>query len=336
MLDAERLRKARLDRPTAGLLRSLPRVTMAPSDFRADAAPLVIVEDDGGFALGGNKVRQLDLVLGSARGNVSTLVAAAGPHSNLLRVLGAAAAHLGLQAYLVLRGTPPLDLRGNQVLYELVGAQLQWVDAQNPFDPLQDEAVRSLTHSLQSKGHRVRIVDVRGEDAATCALAATGLLDDVELKLPWIPTHAFLAAGAGGTAAGLLLALAARGWDTVVVAVSVNVQAAALRQRILKIALDTCDLCDLPRELIVNTKLEVTDAFVGEGYEAPTVEALEAIKRTGEKMGIFLDPTYTGKAMAALLAHGLHGRYLYVHTGGIPALFNHTWRQGGKIAAYDY
>jgi len=292
---------------------------------------VVVVEDDGGFAVGGNKVRQLDLVLGATEDNASALVAAAGPHSNLLRVLAAAAASLGIEAHLVLRGVPPAELRGNQILCELVGAQLRWIDTDDPFGERQDEAVHSLARSLTSQGHRVRIVDVRGEDAAKCALATTGLLDDIESKLPWVPTHVFLAAGAGGTTAGLLLAIAARGWNTTVVAVSANIQAPHLRKRILSIATNACGLCGVSSNLLDPAKLEVTDAFVGGGYEVPSAEALQAIKWTGKTMGIFLDPTYTGKSMAALLSRGEQGRYAYIHTGGLPSLFNHRWKAGGHI-----
>jgi len=43
--------------------------------------------------------------------------------------------------------------------------------------------------------------------------------------------------------------------------------------------------------------------------------------------GIFLDPTYTAKAMAALLAYVRAGRFdpgatvLFWHTGGLPGIF---------------
>jgi len=51
---------------------------------------------------------------------------------------------------------------------------------------------------------------------------------------------------------------------------------------------------------------------------------------TARLEGILLDPTYTAKAMAALIALTQDGtfrpgqRVLFVHTGGVPGLFAHT------------
>ena len=70
--------------------------------------------------------------------------------------------------------------------------------------------------------------------------------------------------------------------------------------------------------------------FIGEGYGIPTAECLEAIKLLAETEGILLDPVYTAKAMAALIRHARDGAVdasasvVFVHTGGLPALFAHA------------
>jgi 1-aminocyclopropane-1-carboxylate deaminase/D-cysteine desulfhydrase-like pyridoxal-dependent ACC family enzyme len=67
--------------------------------------------------------------------------------------------------------------------------------------------------------------------------------------------------------------------------------------------------------------------FIGEGYGTPTPECLEAIAILARFEGILLDPCYTGKAMAGLLAHVRRGTIapdetiVFLHTGGVPALF---------------
>ncbi|MFE0526241.1 hypothetical protein ACFW0V_01465 [Micromonospora parva] len=50
-----------------------------------------------------------------------------------------------------------------------------------------------------------------------------------------------------------------------------------------------------------------------------------ALEITAGTEGIFLDPTYTGRAMAALLAGSFPrgDRLVFVHTGGLPGLFGH-------------
>ncbi|MDV9172505.1 pyridoxal-phosphate dependent enzyme, partial [Streptomyces sp. W16] len=74
---------------------------------------------------------------------------------------------------------------------------------------------------------------------------------------------------------------------------------------------------------------------VGDGYAkltAPTAEALTLAARTA---GLVLDPTYTGRAMAGLIAAVRDGdirpgeRTVFVHTGGLPGLFGH-----GEAVAY--
>ena len=70
----------------------------------------------------------------------------------------------------------------------------------------------------------------------------------------------------------------------------------------------------------------VHDGVIGAGYGLPTRDGAAAIRRVAETEAIFLDPTYTGKAMAGLMAHIQDGRWrrdetiIFLHTGGEPAL----------------
>ncbi len=69
--------------------------------------------------------------------------------------------------------------------------------------------------------------------------------------------------------------------------------------------------------------------FVGPGYGIPTDACVEAVRLFARTEGVILDPIYTGKAAAGMLAHIREGRYgkddtlVFVHTGGTPAIF--TW-----------
>jgi D-cysteine desulfhydrase len=66
---------------------------------------------------------------------------------------------------------------------------------------------------------------------------------------------------------------------------------------------------------------------VGKGYAIPTEECVDAICTTAQVEGVFLDPVYTGKAMAGLIDLIKKGRFkkddnvLFIHTGGNPAVF---------------
>jgi 1-aminocyclopropane-1-carboxylate deaminase/D-cysteine desulfhydrase-like pyridoxal-dependent ACC family enzyme len=70
--------------------------------------------------------------------------------------------------------------------------------------------------------------------------------------------------------------------------------------------------------------------FLGEGYGVPSLEGQNAIVSTARAEGVFLDPVYTGKAMAGYRSLLSKGRYagvddvLFLHTGGAPSLFTST------------
>jgi 1-aminocyclopropane-1-carboxylate deaminase/D-cysteine desulfhydrase-like pyridoxal-dependent ACC family enzyme len=72
--------------------------------------------------------------------------------------------------------------------------------------------------------------------------------------------------------------------------------------------------------------ITVDDRFVGPSYGQPAAETIGAIRLAAETEGLLLDPVYSGKAMAALIAHVHTGRFqasenvVFLHTGGSQAL----------------
>jgi D-cysteine desulfhydrase/L-cysteate sulfo-lyase len=82
------------------------------------------------------------------------------------------------------------------------------------------------------------------------------------------------------------------------------------------------------------------DGFVGAGYGLPSPEGKAAVQLFARTEGLVLDPVYTGKCAAALIAHARAGRLtpadtaVFVHTGGAPAIFtwSHLWTDEGAGA----
>jgi 1-aminocyclopropane-1-carboxylate deaminase/D-cysteine desulfhydrase-like pyridoxal-dependent ACC family enzyme len=76
---------------------------------------------------------------------------------------------------------------------------------------------------------------------------------------------------------------------------------------------------------LVRAPIEIDDTCVGGGYGIPTPASTEAIELCARSEALFLDPTYTAKAMAGLFARlragALHGSVLFWHTGGQVGLF---------------
>jgi 1-aminocyclopropane-1-carboxylate deaminase/D-cysteine desulfhydrase-like pyridoxal-dependent ACC family enzyme len=68
---------------------------------------------------------------------------------------------------------------------------------------------------------------------------------------------------------------------------------------------------------------------LGDGYGAFTDAGLEAIRLVARAEGAVLDPVYSGKAMAGLVAAARAGRVdgpvVFWHTGGGPSLFAAGW-----------
>ena len=73
--------------------------------------------------------------------------------------------------------------------------------------------------------------------------------------------------------------------------------------------------------------LLLEDGVVGQGYGLPTPAMAEAVHLAASQEGLVLDPVYTGKAMAGLIAGIRAGRHrsgdvvIFLHTGGTPGLF---------------
>jgi 1-aminocyclopropane-1-carboxylate deaminase/D-cysteine desulfhydrase-like pyridoxal-dependent ACC family enzyme len=137
------------------------------------------------------------------------------------------------------------------------------------------------------------------------------LLGGLELasQLPSAPEAIVTPLGSGGTAAGLLLAVAALGWRTRIVGVRVAPAIVANRFRVRSLARAAQRL--LRRHGIV-APIPDADALVvldglGDGYGHPTA-AGEAARERARAFGLALDSTYGGKAFAALTHPAVHGR----------------------------
>ena len=84
---------------------------------------------------------------------------------------------------------------------------------------------------------------------------------------------------------------------------------------------------------LLGEEMEITSAdfdlrdLCGPGYAIPSEEGNAAVSLMAEKEGIFLDPVYTGKAFAGLVAMAKEGafkpgeRVLFLHSGGAGGLF---------------
>jgi D-cysteine desulfhydrase len=136
-----------------------------------------------------------------------------------------------------------------------------------------------------------------------------------------------VSASSCGTLAGLLLGLSLLEWrEARLVGVSADVSADDMRTETVRLAREGGELLGF-RGALEQNAVETDDTQVGDGYGVPTDASQEAIGVFGRTEGIALDPVYTGKAAAGMLARirsrdvAPGDRVIFLHTGGHPALF---------------
>ena len=296
-----------------------------------ERSPRILIKRDDmtGFGFGGNKVRGLEFYLADALAHrADVLVTGAGPQSNHIRATAAAARVAGLEVVAVIHDSPPPRVEGNLLLDELLGVETRFTH--NPDRALVDTRIEEVAEELRREGRRPYVIPRGGASAlgalgyVECARELLAQLEAIGARPNWL----VLATGSCGTHAGLLAGSRIYGAPWRVLGFTVSRPVAECEERIERIAREAALLAG--REIEVDAgEVIVRGGFIGAGYGIPTSEGVEAIRLVARAEGIFLDPTYTGKAMAGLMAEVRAGRIsesdsvVFLHTGGEPALFAH-------------
>jgi len=278
---------------------------------------LIVKRDDAiPFGFGGNKVRKLEFVVadGLAAG-ADVLVTVGGVQSNHARATAAAAAKLGLGCVLVLNGSPPERPTANAVLDRLLGAQIEYIPSRAERRAASDEVMARL----RAEGRHPYFVPL-GASTPVGALGFVSAVDEL-VEQGVVPDVIVHAGSSGGTQAGLVAGLARHRLATRVIAVSADDPAESVAATVRDIVrgIDGLSGFDGP--------IEVDDRHVGAGYGAPTDASRNAQELAARTEALFVDHTYTAKALGALVTYVRDGRFdanqtvLFWHTGGQVGLF---------------
>jgi D-cysteine desulfhydrase/L-cysteate sulfo-lyase len=141
--------------------------------------------------------------------------------------------------------------------------------------------------------------------------------------------HVVVASGSGHTQAGILFGLRTLNWRGTVHGICVRRSASLQRARI-------ASHCDRLGKIlgisnpVTSSDISVHDDVFLPGYGRMNGVTSDAIRTCARLDGLVLDPVYTGCAMGGLfhcirngrLPH--HSRVLFIHTGGLPALFGYA------------
>ena len=310
-----------LDGPSP--LQRLPRFSAAIGG-RADV--WVKREDLLPLAFGGNKLRNLELLVGAALAEgADTLITSGRRWSNHCRLTAAAGAKAGLAVHLVLTGPPlPAGEEGpNQRLDELLGATVHVTATDDRAE--RAATVERVADEVRSAGGRPFVVAVGGTGpvgAAGQVLAGLEVADQLAAAGVGEAT-VVLPSATGGTHAGLLAGLALAAPPTrLVLGIAVAAPAAELRPTILAL-LDGLAL--LSGVMVDPEAVVLVDDQLGGGYGRRTPAADDATELLARTEGILVDPIYTAKALAGLVARvrdgRLQGPVVFWHAGGGPGLF---------------
>lgn len=310
--------------PTA--LEAAPRLSAAPG------FPPVWVkrEDLSGLALGGNKPRQLEFLMAAAMAEgAQAVITTAAAQSNFCRATAAAGARLGIRVGLLLRGTGQEAVQGNLLLDRLFGADVRFIPTLDPYDPRVPGWIDEMVADYTRQGLKTHVLHLPGRTGTLGAAAMVCTGEEMARQCAAqgiLPQAVFLAAGSGLTVAGLALAFKVLGLSTRVVGISVQKPAHFMVPLIVERANAAAQLLGLSTRLDAGD-FDFDDAHIGQAYGVPSEASVEAIQLAGRTEGLVLDPVYSGKALAGMLAQLRAGRWpgqapvVFFHSGGAPGLF---------------
>jgi D-cysteine desulfhydrase len=247
----------------------------------------------------------------------------------------AAANLLGLDCAVVMAGPRPEPSTGNVLLIEILGADLSWTDFREGMHYEDIEAaIDETADRLEAAGRRPYRMPIGGATAVGAlgyVRAAEELRDQAAEQFGQIEL-VVVAAGSGGTHAGL-----AAGLGDLDLILGVDVGARTDLDAVVPAkAAETAALAGLPAPA---GTVRIDHDRVGRGYGAPTEECRRAVLLAARSEGLLLDPVYTGKALAGLVAARAAGsvrpdtRTVFMHTGGLPALFAGPYATWGRDGA---
>ena len=283
-----------------------------------------------GLAGGGNKTRKLEFLVADALAKgCDTLITVGAVQSNHCRLTLAAAVKEGMKCRLLLEQRVAKSYNpqasGNNFLYRLLGVEeIRVVDLGTDLA----KTMEQMAEDVAKRGGKAYLIPGGGSNPlgalgyVSCAEEILAQTFDLGLRLD----HIVCASGSAGTHAGLITGLIGNNANIPLTGINVRRTREEQEPMVHKLAEQTAaTLCvrgGVPREAIT-----ALGDWVGPGYSLPSAEMIEAVRMLAQVEGILLDPVYTGKAMAGLIALVRNGVFvkgqnvLFVHTGGAPALY---------------
>ncbi|MEN9761587.1 MAG: hypothetical protein RI906_1413 [Pseudomonadota bacterium] len=307
-------------------------IEFMPNFSRALGGPNIYIKRDDmlGLAPGGNKTRKLEFLVADALAQgADTLITCGAPQSNHCRITLAAAAKEGLKCRFVIEERVPnsydVNANGNNFMFRLMGVEAITVV---PGGSDMDAAMQTVATDLAREGRKGYIIPGGGSNAigalgyVACVQEILAQTFEMGLRIDRI----VVASGSSGTHAGLVAGLHGYNAPIPVVGIGVSRDPGDQNPRVLKEARATAQMLGIKAPLPDDAVLTFGEYWRPK-YSLPNKRMVEAVQMLAQTEAILLDPTYTGKSMAGLIGLVRQGYFrkdenlLYIHTGGLPALF---------------
>ena len=322
-------------------LTRFPRVKLTLSDTPLEFLPnltkhlggpdLYIKRDDHtGLALGGNKTRKLEFLIGDALAKGATHILTQGAtQSNHVRQTIAAANKFGLKSTVLLEervsdGADDYYANGNVLLDQILGAAIET----RPAGLDMNKELEAIGERLRAAGEVPYLIPGGGSNPigalgyVVSALELVAQANEQRLSID----HVVHATGSTGTQAGFVVGIEGVSSHIPVLGISVRAPREKQEENVRRLACQTWELLGIRGEF-PDAAVAVNADYVGGGYGVPTEGMIEAVQLLARFEGILLDPVYTGKGFAGLLDLIRKGHFrkgetvVFLHTGGASGLF---------------
>ena len=289
-------------------------------------------DDSFGPGLGGNKTRKLEYLLAQAKQRgLHKVVTFGGLQSNHARITVAAARKLGLEPHVFYFEARPARLTGNLMLNQLMDANMHFISlGAGGGGNMTLEATNRLVHLLAwVRLGRHYFVPVGGCSWRGCLgyVRAAVEIDSQIRTLGLENARLVMAVGTGGTLAGLLAALTLMDSSLSLLGIDIGKLWKGLPVSLARLTGEICGRLGIKRIFKPKDIPVLEEIYSFPKYGVPAPGGQDAIWQLAHTQGILLDPVYTGKAFAGLLDLAKEGRLglnqpiIFLHTGGLPALF---------------
>ena len=291
-------------------------------------------DDCTGLAFGGNKSRQLEFYIGQAlQQGADTLLTTGAIQSNHVRMTVAAARKMGLEVEVQLehrvdRDQPEYHRSGNPFLVRLMGARIHYYP-EGEDEAGADRALEQRAAEIAKQGGKAYVIPLSNAHTPYGALGYVDAAEELmgQLRQRQIEPVRFIApTGSASTHTGFLLGVRASGCATPVHGVCVRRDAGSQLQRVSAKIKSVIEAMDLEIS-IPDADILCDDSMLAPGYGLLNDATVAAISYLARREGILLDPTYSGKTFAVLLAMLKRGDFsadddvVFLHTGGAASLF---------------